>query len=114
MDEVDRQLSQPTGSEVCKRYTIEEYDHFQHESNAGGLTTDQKIFELIALGEMNDYMNLSLLCQEHSKPCRMCASSKILWNEKPIHGAIAQRIAEIIQAVPCGMDTYSISGMDEV
>ena len=53
-------------------------------------------------------MNLSLLCQEHNKPFRMCASSKILWNEKPIHDAIAQMIAENIQAVPCGMDTYEI------
>ena len=53
-------------------------------------------------------MNLSLLCQEHNKPCRLCASSKILWNKKLIHGAIAHRIEENIQAVPCGMDTYEL------
>ena len=41
MDEADKQMSQPTESEVCKCYTIKEYDHFQHESNAGGLTTHQ-------------------------------------------------------------------------
>ena len=62
----------------------------------------------MVLGETANYMNLPVMCHEHSAPCHMCSSSRILWNEKPVHGAIAQRIAENNQAIPCGPETLEI------
>ena len=76
------------------------------EISIGGLSNEDKVYERIIAREMEDYLHLDIICPDHNAPCIKCSSSRILWNEKPVHWMIARCIAYNITAVKVGPDIH--------
>ena len=56
----------------------------------------QQLYSRIAMGECITFLNIDAKCDEHSQPCRKCASARVLSNQKPSMGSIAKSISENI------------------